>query len=320
MANFPEYDLNHLPSRVHLLDRNKAIHHMFDPGSTFKIITASAAIESHKVALEDTFDCSEGLRLIAGKIIRDHHKFEILRFPEIIIHSSNVGATLIGERLGEETLYNMIQSFGFGKKTGIDLPAEEKGIFWPLKKWTTISCASLSIGYEIAVTPIQMLQAINIIANRGIIIPPRIVKIIPQEPEMTSQSSPSFTRAISEKTAAILCDILKKVVDRGTGQKAQIQGYNIAGKTGTAQKLDPLTGGYTSRAHLASFVGFVPIENPLLSMIVIIDEPQDKYYGGDVAAPIFRDIAKLALRYLQSEMKQNSLESMITAKTWRNQK
>ncbi|TEU05654.1 MAG: penicillin-binding protein 2, partial [Candidatus Aminicenantes bacterium] len=199
MANYPTGDLNNPPPMPLSLDRNKAIHHNFEPGSTFKIVTASAALEARKVNLTDSFDCSKGFIRVAGKTIRDHELFGVLSFPEIIIHSSNVGTIQFGQLIGEEIFFKTIRAFGFGQKTGIDLPAEEKGIFRPLDNWTKISASSLSIGYEISVTATQMLQAINAIANKGFIISPKVVKKILNSPDVATEKPYRRRRIISER-------------------------------------------------------------------------------------------------------------------------
>jgi cell division protein FtsI/penicillin-binding protein 2 len=311
MANYPTCDLNNPPAMPLSLDRNKAIHHNFEPGSTFKIVTAAAALEARKVNLTDSFDCSKGFIRVAGKTIRDHELFGLLSFPEIIIHSSNVGTIQLGQSIGNEIFFETIRAFGFGKKTGIDLPAEEKGIFRPLDNWTQISAASLSIGYEISVTTIQMLQAINVIANKGFIISPRVVKKI-LDPAEESRERPYWRRRIiSERTATVLTSILQNAVQRGTGISARINGYKVAGKTGTAQKFDPSIGAYSSTIHTSSFAGFIPADNPALSMIVVIDEPKGPYTGGEVAAPVFREIATLVLRYLRISKQQERLNTII---------
>jgi len=313
MANYPAFDLNHPPRRVFEIDRNKAIHHTFDPGSTFKIVTASAALETNSVSLNAVFDCSTGMIAVPGKVIRDHKKLGILSFPEVIIHSSNVGTVKIGHLVGEQNLYAMIKAYGFGQSTHIDLPAEEKGIFRPLETWTDISLSSLSIGYEISVTAIQMLQALNIVANGGIIVSPRIVKSVLSTAEESQPGSSPGQMAISEKTASQIAKLLESVVISGTGIKAQIDGYRVAGKTGTAQKFDPATGRYSSSMHTASFVGYVPVEKPIISMIVIIDDPKGLFYGGEVAAPVFQRIASEILRYLRIPGKRIGPERTIAS-------
>ncbi len=310
MANYPTCDLNNPPPMPLTLDRNKAIHHNFEPGSTFKIITASAALEARKVNLNDSFDCSKGFIHIAGKTIRDYERFGVLSFPEVIIHSSNVGTIQIGQSIGEEAFFETIKAFGFGKKTGIDLPAEEKGIFRPLNNWTKISSASLSIGYEISVTAIQLLQSINAIANKGVVVTPKIVKKILNSSDEQIKKPIQHRRIISEETALILTSILQEVVQKGTGIAAQIKGYKVAGKTGTAQKFDRSIGTYSSTLHTSSFIGYAPADKPSLSMIVVIDEPKGHYSGGKVAAPVFREIARQVLRYLRIPA-QDSLKIIL---------
>ena len=314
MANYPTYDLNNPPDPPTKIDRNKAVHHTYDPGSTFKIITLSAALENNSVGFGETFDCSPGYVVYAGNTFWDHERLGVLAFPQVFIHSSNVGAIFIGQRVGEENLFRTISKFGFGHRTGIDLPAEEKGLVNPLERWTKISVASHSIGYEISVTPIQMLQTINVIANGGVIVPPRIVKRIHQS-ERNAAPLTAYDRAISEQTAHHVRKILLDVVASGTGVTAQIPGYTIYGKTGTAQKYDRIRKQYVSSAHIASFAGVVTAESPLFSMIVVIDDPKGHFYGSQVAAPLFREIAKKALRYLCIPPSQKTFDTLIASKT-----
>jgi cell division protein FtsI/penicillin-binding protein 2 len=316
IANYPTYDLNHLPNPPTKLDRNKAVHHTYDPGSTFKIITVSAAVENKSVGFEETFDCRPGYVVYAGNTFWDHERLGLLSFPEVFIHSSNVGSIFVGQRVGEENLFRAIKQFGFGQRTGIDLPAEERGLLNPLENWTKISVASHSIGYEISVTPIQMLQALNVIANHGVIVPPKAVKKI-HASDMEAPSPHAYDRVISEETAAIVRNILLDVVDSGTGKPAQIPGYTVFGKTGTAQKYDRDAKRYLSSAHIASFVGVVEDSRPLFSIIVVVDDPKGHYYGGQVAAPVFREIAKNILRYLCIPPAKNSLDTLIASKTQR---
>lgn len=317
LANYPDFDLNHPPDAIEDWSKNKAIHDVFDPGSTFKIVTASAALESRSVSFSDVFDCSQNLKK-GGKIFRDHEDFETLAFPDVIIHSSNIGTIQIGERIGEQNLFNMIQSYGYGQKTGVDLPAEERGILNPIKKWTPISLASLSIGYEISVTAIQMLQAINVIANRGVATRPMIVKNIVLSPEKAQKQPYEYRRVISEDIASQLIDIFRQVTEVGTGTAANIEGYSTAGKTGTAQKYDPAIGSYSSSKHTASYVGFAPVETPLFSMVVVIDNPKGLYYGGQVAAPVFQKIGKQIFRYFRIPPKTVPPKTIITAENRSN--
>jgi cell division protein FtsI (penicillin-binding protein 3) len=316
LTNYPTYNLNNLPNPPTKLDRNKAVHHTYDPGSTFKIITLSAALEHRCVGFNETFDCTPGYVVYAGNTFWDHERLGVLDFSEVFIHSSNVGTIFIGQRIGEENLFNAIKLFGFGERTGIDLPAEEKGLLNPLERWTKISVASHSIGYEISVTPIQMLQALNVIANRGVNVPPRTVLKI-HDRKVEAYSPVPFKRAVSEETAVNVRNILLAVVASGTGTTAQIPGYTIYGKTGTAQKYDRDAKQYLTTAHIASFTGVVEKERPLFSMIVVIDNPKGHYYGSQVAAPVFREIAKKILRYLCVPPAKKSLKTLIASNAGR---
>jgi len=314
MAHCPTFDLNTSPNDLDLDMAHdlKAVRHLFDPGSTFKIITAAAALETGSVRLEDIFDCSKPIEL-GLKRYEDHEEFEWLSFPEVIIHSSNIGTIQIGQLIGEQSLYGMIWNFGFGQKTGIDLPAEYRGILRPPQEWSGRSLISLSIGYEIGVTAIQILQMVNIIANRGVAVQPRVVKSIILSPEKIEEPPREYTRVLGEDTALRLTEILKQVVDTGTGINARIDGYSIAGKTGTAQKLDPETKQYSASSHTASFVGFAPAEAPVFSMVVVIDDPAGAFYGGEVAAPLFQRIAKQLFLYYRIPPKDSRFLKLITA-------
>ena len=311
MAHWPSFDLNRLPVNPQRLDRIPAVHYTFDPGSTFKIITFAAALESKSIDFSETFDCTPGEIPVAGKTFRDHKKLGVLTFPDVIIHSSNVGTIQIGQRLGGKALYDMIKAFGFGQKTGIDLPAEETGIFRTIDSWSRLSLASLSIGYEISVTAIQMLQSLNTVANGGVTVAPRILKKVLNS--SFEQEFPQPRRVTSEDTARKLCYFLENVVARGTGTEAQLDGYKIIGKTGTAQKFDPSIGAYTTSAHMASFIGFVGSEKPIFSIIVVLDDPQGLYYGGQVAAPLFRKISSQVLQYLRISPRERPPETIIAS-------
>jgi cell division protein FtsI (penicillin-binding protein 3) len=315
MATYPTYDPNEWPPSPYEISSNRAIQENFEPGSTFKIITACAARENGAVNFGDIFDCSEGKIRVGGWTISDHKKLGVLTFSEVIIHSSNVGTVMVGKRLGEASLFRMIQAFHFGRPTGIDLPGEEKGILHSLPEWYASSLASHSIGYGISVTAIQILQAMNVIANGGLFVPPRIAEVAPDMAGGRPSVPAGGERIISERTAKELIHrIFEKVVLEGTGQEAQINGFTVAGKTGTAQKRDP-SGGYTGSRHMASFVGFVPADNPAISIIVVIDDPRvGLHYGGTTAAPVFREIARHVLLYLGQTPDYDPTQKIITAK------
>jgi cell division protein FtsI (penicillin-binding protein 3) len=321
IANCPSYDPNDFPPSSPEAGRDRAIQDIFEPGSTFKIVTASAALETNLVRLTDYFDCSKGSIQIGRSPVRDHKLMGILSFPDVIIHSSNVGTIQVGLRVGPEALYNMVKAYSFGEKTGIELPGEGEGMLRSLKIWNKVSTLPhIAIGYEIGVTALQMLQAMNVVANRGLMLPARIVKKIAGRPSSAAISQGPPERVISEQTASELTEIFRRVVEEGTGTAAQIPGYDIAGKTGTAQKYDRVARSYSSAKHLASFIGFAPAEKPVISIIVVLDEPKiGEHYGGQVAAPIFREIARRSLFYLHVlPRKLNS--GLVVAAQLRDQK
>jgi len=315
MATYPTYDPNDYPPSPQELGRNRSIQQNFEPGSMFKIVTAAAAREAGVVGFNDLFDCSEGKIRVAGWTISDHKKLGVLTFSEVIIQSSNVGTIKVGQRIGQENLYRMIQNFRFGQKTGLDLPGEEGGIFHPLYKWSRTSLAAHSIGYEISVTAVQILQAMNILANRGVLVPFRITRTSLNPAEFNPDMPAAGARIISERTASELTSrVFEGVVTDGTGQAARIDGFTAAGKTGTARKLDQDLGVYLANRHLASFVGFVPADRPVLSMVVVLDEPKfSLQYGGQVAAPVFREIARRVLLYLRQAPQFDPNRKTVTA-------
>jgi cell division protein FtsI (penicillin-binding protein 3) len=315
MATSPTYDPQEYPPSPPELGRNRAIQQNFEPGSMFKIVTASAARETGAVGFNQVFDCSRGYIRVAGWTIRDHKQMGFLSFPEVIIHSSNVGTIMVGQRVGQESLFRMIQSFGFGQQTGLELPGEENGIFHPLGVWSKTSIAAHSIGYEISVTAIQMLQAMNIVANGGVLIPFRLTRTSFNPTGFNPELPPPGTRIISEKTASDLTRrVFEGVVAEGTGKSAGIDGFSVAGKTGTARKLDPDLGVYLASRHLASFVGFVPADRPMISLVVVLDEPRfSLQYGGQVAAPVFREIARRVLLYLHQTPRFDPDKKTVTA-------
>ena len=307
MANRPTFNPNFARFSKAQNRRNRTITDIYEPGSTFKIILASASIEEKAVTPHQRFDVSQGFIKVPGGIIRDDHKFNILTFSEIIQKSSNVGAVQIGLKLGKKRFYKYIRKFGFGEKTGINLPGEVRGIVRSIKNWSGRSLAALSIGHEIAVTPLQILRAYAAIANGGTLMKPYIVsEIISSEGEVVKRFSPTIERrVISQKTARIISDILKTVVEEGgTAQSASIMGNLVAGKTGTAQIIDPKTGRYSKHDFISSFVGFVPADNPKIALIVIVYKPKGSKYGGVVAAPVFKNIIEHSFVYLNIPMER----------------
>jgi cell division protein FtsI (penicillin-binding protein 3) len=314
LANVPTFDPNAYPPKEPNDEFNRAIRHLYDPGSTFKIVTAAAAIENRSVSRDETFDCSKGSIESAGSPIRDHKNFGILKFPEVFIHSSNVGAIQIGRRVGRNAMHKTIQAFHFGEKTGIELPAEAAGRVPSLDEWSKRSIDSVSIGYETSATALQVLQAVNILANGGVRIPLHIVKNPPAGFEHAARPLQEFEQALSPRTARELVSILEQVVVEGTGREAAVKGYTAAGKTGTTQIYDPALKAFSSTRHIASFVGFVPVENPQISIIIVLNEPRtDAYYGGQVAAPAFREIARRVLRYLGIHPRPDLIPNIIAS-------
>lgn len=300
MASRPTYDPN-MPSKVKAeFRRNRALTDCYEPGSTFKIIVSTAALEEGKVTPETRFDCSPGYIEIAGKKIKDVHKYGVLTFREVLQKSSNVGAIKIGQLLGGQKIYEYINKFGFGKKTGIDLIGEISGTVRPFDKWSTLSLGAIPIGYEISVTPLQILRAYSAIANGGYLVKPFVVsEIYSPSGNIIYKKIPEMERIISEKTASTMRDILKSVTEEGgTAETAAVDGNRVAGKTGTARLLDIRTKRYSTDKYVSSFVGFVPAENPKIAMIVVVHEPKGAIYGGVVAGPVFKKIADEALSYL----------------------
>jgi cell division protein FtsI/penicillin-binding protein 2 len=298
MASLPSYDPNK-PSSDAEARRNRAVQYGYEPGSTFKIITAAAALERHLVSYSDWFDCSAGSITIGGRTIRDHESMGSLTFPQVLIKSSNVGTVLFSRRLAMQDFFDTIKTFGIGQRTGIDLPAEDPGILHPVAEWNKLfSVPHVAIGYEVRVTPLQILRAMNVYATRGTLVRPRIVKEIGGKPPARA-AGPDPKIMTADTASELVSRALEKVVDEGTGKDGRLEGYSIAGKTGTAQVFDKELNAYTTKQHIASFVGFVPAERPALTIVVVLADPKEGiYYGGQVCAPIFRDIAKQALLYL----------------------
>lgn len=292
MASYPFYQPDRISTTSPMVLKNKAISFIYEPGSTFKVILASTALEKRVCYPQQIFDCYDGTFEIGDRTIVDIRGYGKMSFEDIIVHSSNIGAAKIGLRLGKDRYHKFIKEFGFGQKLGISLPAEEKGIFHPLKNWNQVTVAFHSDGYGIAVTPLQMATAFNVIASGGYFIPPTIIK----QPAGRGAGSRKVKRILSSSTVHKLTTILTEVVSRGTGKKARINGIDIAGKTGTAKKLK---NGKFQKIYVSSFGGFFPANRPRITILVVIDEPVGLYYGGDVAAPLFRRIAEKIMVYLK---------------------
>lgn len=281
------------------LRRNEALQNIYEPGSTFKIVTYAAAIEEGLARPDEKIDCQNGAITIAGRTIHDHHAYGSLSVTDALAKSSNVAAIKLGLRLGDNRFYDYARRFGFGARTGVDLPGETAGLLRPVSRWQKSSIGSIAIGQEIGTTPLQIVSAFATLANDGTRIAPHIVRGV-QAPDgkIIAGNSSASTQVVTPKTARALRAMLESVTLRGTAKKAQLDGYTAAGKTGTAQKIDAHTKTYSATKYVASFAGFAPIENPRVAIIVVLDEPQGAYHGGDAAAPVFRDIASLVLPYM----------------------
>ncbi len=296
LANAPTFDPNDAGAALPAARANWALQNIYEPGSTFKVVAFSAAIEKGLAKPDDHIDCQMGSITVAKRLIHDHHPFGVLTIADALAKSSNVAAIKLGLRVGDPTMYEYITRFGFGSRTGIELPGETIGLVRPLNRWLPSSIGSVAIGQEVGVTPLQMVAAFGALANDGVRIAPHLIREIRNAAGLpTYRSSPEQRRVISKETATALRGMLEGVTLNGTAKKAQLDGYTAAGKTGTAQKIDPRTRTYSRSKFVASFVGFAPVNNPAVVIIVVIDEPGGSYHGGEVAAPVFRQIAEQIL-------------------------
>ncbi|MGB6432031.1 MAG: penicillin-binding transpeptidase domain-containing protein [Candidatus Acidiferrales bacterium] len=299
IANWPTFNPNAAGTSPPDSRIDRAISAAYEPGSIFKIVTLSAAIDQGLVKPTDVVDCQEGSIDIAGHKIHDWHPFGVLSVADILAHSSDVGTIKIGLRLGAPKLYQYMQSYGFGQPTGVDLPGESKGLMRRLENWTPISVGSISMGQEVGVTPIQILTVMSAIANGGMIVRPHIVAGLRTGTEaIASEPQPAPRRVMQATTAATMRGMLEGVVLHGTGEFAHLDGYSAGGKTGTAQKFDPATGRYSKTQYNASFVGFAPLNTPAITVLVTLDSPVGLHEGGQVAAPAFHRVAQQVLEYL----------------------
>ncbi len=302
ISSFPTFNPNKYSNYPKESWQNRAISYVFEPGSIFKIATLSALLEAHKVSLHEKFNC-KGFIEYNGHKFRDIHAHGITDLKGVVKYSCNVGFIKMGTRFSNEEFYSYLSKFGFGEKTGISLPGEERGMLRPPNKWSKISIASISIGQEVGVTAIQMISLLSAVANGGNLFRPLILKeIMDKERRVRKYVRPKLKRKIFSKTTANrVKELLKGVTEKGgTGVLAAIPGFFVYGKTGTAQKAKRGGGGYEKGKYVSSFMGFVEDKNgkPLFSMIVVIDEPEGDYYGGLVAAPLFKRIAVRILKYM----------------------
>ena len=312
LVNRPTFDPNHFQLTDSAVRRNRAITDFFEPGSVFKIVTASVALAQGKVKLDQKFFCENGAWKVAGHILHDHKPHGWLTFPQVIEKSSNIGTVKIAQLVGSEELYRYIKIFGFGSPTQIELPGEVAGIIRPPREWSKTSMTAIPMGQEVTTTVMQLASAFSVIANGGTWVKPRMVLEVRDrmgEP-IEKNKTQNRGRIVTPEVAVTMKEILKAAVEEGTGTLAKVKGYTVAGKTGTAQKIEP-NGTYSHSRFVASFVGFAPVENPQLTIAIIVDEPRPYYYGGVVSAPIFKSITQEALRYL--EIPRKVAEPMIVA-------
>ena len=298
MATLPNFDPNR-PDTITPETRNRVITDIMEPGSTFKIVVVSGALNSGTVTLSTQFNCENGHFAFAGHVLHDHEPFGMLTTEGIITKSSNIGAAKIGILLGAQNLYDYAWNYGFGRRTGIPLPGEARGFLYPVKDWSKVSIAQIPMGHGVAVTRLQMIMAMGAIANHGWLMNPMIVsRLQDQNRHVIQPYLPEKVRqVVSESTCREMIEALKTVVTKdGTAEGAALKDYVVAGKTGTAQKAEH--GVYVPGKYISSFIGFFPADNPQLCISIVMDEPKEGYYGGKVCGPVFKNVAERCASYL----------------------
>ena len=298
MASEPTFNPNAYREFDEVTRRNRAVQDTYEPGSTFKVVTASAAIEEKVMPIETMIDTNPGqIRIGPDRIVRDTKNHGVLSFVDVIVESSNIGAIKIGFKVGAERMSEYVSRYGFGHPVSSDFPGESSGIVWNKNKWTDSALASVSMGYQVGVTALQMATAVSAVANGGQLVEPRVIRAVYHDNARYAVQPKIVRRTTSTDTAATLTGIMEQVVERGTATAAKIPGYTIAGKTGTAAKL--VGGRYSHSDYTASFVGFIPSRNPAFTIIVVVDSPHaGQYFGGSVSAPVWKRIAEATLQYL----------------------
>jgi cell division protein FtsI/penicillin-binding protein 2 len=318
MATLPNYNPND-PNTISPEARNRVITDVVEPGSTFKIVVVSGALNDGVVNLNDTFFCEQGHFAFAGKILHDHEAFGNLTTEGIITKSSNIGAAKIGIKLGQDRLYDYAADYGFGRRTGVPLPGEVGGILHPVKDWTKVSVAQIPMGQGVAVTRLQMLMAMAALANDGWLMRPMLVsRLEDRDGNVVQKYQPQRVRqVVSDSTDKQMIEVLKTVVSpEGTAPGAAMKDYTAAGKTGTAQKVE--NGVYASGKYISSFIGFFPADKPQLCISIVMDEPKEGYYGGQVCGPVFRDVAERCASCLNippDQTNPNGQQSLVASGT-----
>jgi cell division protein FtsI (penicillin-binding protein 3) len=303
LANQPTFNPNLSKEITPEKLKNHAVSDVYEPGSTFKLVTIAGALEEKVTRPDELFDCQMGSIVFNGMRIRDSRPHGLLTVSDVLAESSDVGSIKIGMRLGDDRFYKYIRGFGFGQQTGIELPGETRGLTKPVSRWSKVSIAAISMGQEIGITPLQLVGLISTMANDGVYVAPRIVAATtqPQSGPQTIAFHPgNERRVISSYTAAEMRQMMQGVVLHGTGTKAKLIGYSSAGKTGTAQKVDPATHAYSRTKYVASFAGFAPVNNPAVTIAVVLDSAVGLHQGGQVSAPVFTRIAQQVLEYLHT--------------------
>jgi len=301
LANRPTFNPNVFNNVPQESLKDRAVSDVYEPGSVFKTITYSAAFDQHLVKPEDPIDCQHGSIDVFGMRIRDHESLGVISIAEAFAHSSDVAAIKVGMRLGDERLYHYIREYGLGAQTGIELPGETRGLTKPVNRWSKVSIGAISMGQEIGVSPIQVISVISTIANDGVYTPPRIVAgELPPDgtPKPVVFHPAQQHRVVTSMTAAEMKKMMEGVVLFGTARRAILDGYTSAGKTGTAQKVEPGSGAYSKTKYVASFIGFSPVNSPAITIAVILDSPIGLHQGGQVSAPVFKRIAEQVLEYM----------------------
>lgn len=302
LANYPTFNPNSFSRYTPFKLRNRSVVDSFEPGSTFKIFLMAAAVEEKLVRPQDLVNCENGSYVFGGRTIRDDHPQGRISVSDVLRYSSNIGSAKIGFKLGDDRLYRYLRAFGFGEKTGIDLPGETGGGLRPVSRWYGSDLATIAFGQGVSTSAMQLVSAVSAVANGGMLMKPYLVERVIDDAgrELRHIQPQAVRRVISADTAATVTRMMETVVaNGGTGTKAAVEGFRVAGKTGTAQKVDPVSRGYSATKRTASFIGFVPADKPQLTILVVIDEPSTSPYGGVVAAPAFREIAFNTLCYLK---------------------
>ncbi len=314
LANWPTFNPNAFNAADVVARRNRAVQDLYEPGSTFKVVTASAAVEEGLIRTSDPIDCSPGYITFGTRVIRDTHEYGTLPFIDVIAKSSNVGAIKVGMKVGPSRLSQYISRFGFGQTLASDFRGANAGMVYSAERLDISALASVSMGYQVGVTPLQMVTAVAAVANGGELVEPHVVRAFIRNGHREEVPRTVVRRAITQETAATVTEIMEAVVERGTGKAfAQIDGYTVAGKTGTASKV--VNGHYSKSDYNASFVGFVPSRKPAVVIVVVIDSPHaGSYYGATVSGPVFKRIAEATLRHLGVGPTLNAPPPVIVAR------